>query len=154
MLPAGIDRDRVIAALAEDGIGCGAYFSPHLGQQPWIRDHSLAGPTPVADDVAARIISLPITDAMTADDARYIASRVNAAIRAQRAPARPKAMDAMLVIGGGPAGTALLTAASKQGRLADLAQAGLTVVERDDALGGGRLGRYAIIVGFDRRNLP
>ena len=144
LLPSGADRDRVTAMLAEDGIGCGAYFSPHLGRQPWIRDHSLAGPTPVADDIAARIISLPITDSMIADDARFIAARVNAAIGGRRARARPRAMDAMLVIGGGPAGTALLTAASKQGRLADLAGSGLTVVERDDALGGGRLGRYAI----------
>jgi len=144
LLPPHGDRDRLIAALAADGIGCGAYFSPHLGQQPWFRDHALAGPTPVADDVAARVISLPITDTMTAADARIVAARVGVAIRAQRAPARPKAIDAMLVVGGGPAGTALLTAASKQGKLADLARAGLTVVERDDALGGGRLGRYAI----------
>ncbi|MDB5682189.1 MAG: aminotransferase DegT, partial [Sphingomonas bacterium] len=144
LLPPQVDRDRVIAALAADGIGCGAYFSPHLGQQPWFRDHAVVGSTPAADDVAARIVSLPITDKMTSDDARHIASRINAAIREHRAPARARAMDSMLVIGGGPAGTALLTAASKQGRLADLAQAGLTIVERDDALGGGRLGRYAI----------
>ncbi|MBN8817034.1 MAG: DegT/DnrJ/EryC1/StrS family aminotransferase [Sphingomonas sp.] len=144
LLPQHADRDRVVGALAADGIGCGAYFSPHLGQQPWFRDHAIAGPTPVADDVAARIISLPITDAMTAADARIIAARVGVAVRAQRTPARPKRIDAMLIVGGGPAGTALLTAASKQGRLADLAQAGLTIVERDDALGGGRLGHYAI----------
>jgi dTDP-4-amino-4,6-dideoxygalactose transaminase len=144
MLPPHIDRDRVIAALAAEGIGCGAYFSPHLGQQQWFRDHAFAGPTPVADDVTARIVSLPITDAMTPADARSIAARVDAAIRAQRTTVRAKGIDAMLVVGGGPAGTALLTAASKQGKLAELAQAGLTVVERDDALGGGRLGRYAI----------
>ncbi len=144
LLPPDVDRDKIVAALAQDGIGCGAYFSPHLGRQPWIRDHSLAGPTPVADDVAGRIVSLPITDQMTADDARHISARVVAACRAQTLPARPNAIDAMLVVGGGPAGTALLTAASKQGRLADLAHAGLTIVERDDALGGGWLGRYAI----------
>jgi dTDP-4-amino-4,6-dideoxygalactose transaminase len=144
LLPPHVDRDHLIAALAADGIGCGTYFSPHLGQQPWFRDHALAGPTPVADDIAARVISLPITDAMTAADARHIAGRVDAAIRAQKVSVGAKAIDAMLVVGGGPAGTALLTAASKQGKLADLAQAGLTVVERDDALGGGRLGRYAI----------
>lgn len=144
LLPPHVDRDRVIAALAADGIGCGAYFSPHLGQQSWIRDHALVGPTPVADDVAARVISLPITDAMTPADAHVIAGRVSTAVRAQRVAPRPKPIDAMLVIGGGPAGTALLTAASKQGRLGDLSRAGLTVVERDDALGGGRLGQYAI----------
>jgi len=144
LLPPHIDRDGVISALAADGIGCGAYFSPHLGHQPWFRDHALVGPTPVADDVAARAISLPITDAMTAADARIIAGRVDAAIRAQGVPVQANRVDAVLVVGGGPAGTALLTAASKQGRLAALAQAGLIVVERDDALGGGRLGRYAI----------
>ncbi len=144
LLPPHIDRDRFIAALAADGVGCGAYFSPHLGQQAWIRDHAFTGPTPVADDVAARIISLPISDTMTAADARFIAKRVEAAIRAQHVATRAKPMDTMLVVGGGPAGTALLTAASKQGKLADLAQSGLTIVERDDALGGGRLGGYAI----------
>lgn len=148
LLPDRIDRDRFVAALAEDGIGCGTYFSPHLGQQPWIRDHGVVGSTPVADRVADRVVSLPISDRMTAADARHIAARANAAIRAQRAHthvhADTRGPDAMLIVGGGPAGTALLTAASKQDRLVALAQAGLTVVERDDALGGGRLGNYAI----------
>jgi Pyridine nucleotide-disulphide oxidoreductase len=48
-----------------------------------------------------------------------------------------------LIVGGGPAGTAVLTAASKNGTLERLAR-GLVIVERDAALGGGRLGRYAI----------
>jgi dTDP-4-amino-4,6-dideoxygalactose transaminase len=144
LLPDRIDRDRFVAALAEDGIGCGSYFSPHLGQQPWIRDHAVVGSTPTADRVADRIVSLPISDRMTAADARHIATRANAAIRAQGTPASARDADAMLIVGGGPAGTALLTAASKQDRLVALARAGLTVVERDDALGGGRLGQYAI----------
>jgi dTDP-4-amino-4,6-dideoxygalactose transaminase len=137
-------RDRVIADLAGEGIGCGAYFSPHLGQQPWIRDHGFAGPTPVADDVAARVISLPITDMMTAADAKFVAERVNLVCAALQRPAPRPAMQSTVVIGGGPAGTALLTAASKQNRLTGLVQAGLTVVERDNALGAGRLGGYAI----------
>lgn len=144
LLPDQIDRDRFVAALAADGIGCGTYFSPHLGQQPWIRDHAVVGSTPAADRVADRIVSLPISDRMTAADAHHIAARVNAAIRAQGMPANARDADAMLIVGGGPAGTALLTAASKQDRLVALARAGLTVVERDDALGGGRLGQYAI----------
>jgi len=144
LLPNHVDRDRFIAALTDQEIGCGTYFSPHLGQQPWIREHAITGSTPVADHVADRIISLPITDRMTVDDARHIAARVNAAIRVQPVAAPMPRMDNLLVIGGGPAGTALLTAASKQGCLASLAEAGLTIVERDETLGGGRLGRYAI----------
>ncbi|OHV08687.1 FAD-dependent oxidoreductase [Kushneria phosphatilytica] len=49
-----------------------------------------------------------------------------------------------IIIGGGPAGTALLIAASKQKKLCELARAGLVMVEREAAIGGGRLGQYAI----------
>ncbi|WP_375398888.1 DegT/DnrJ/EryC1/StrS family aminotransferase [uncultured Sphingomonas sp.] len=137
-------RDAVIAALAADGIGAGCYFSPHIGQQPWLRDHSLVTATPVTDDVARRIVSLPISDRMSAADARFIAERLRAACAAQPRTAGTAATMTTLIVGGGPAGCALLTAASKQGRLADLAQAGLTIVERDDAIGNGRLAGYAI----------
>jgi len=50
----------------------------------------------------------------------------------------------VIVIGGGPAGTAMLTSATKRGLLPDLAASGLMVIERGNAIGGGRLGRYAI----------
>lgn len=49
-----------------------------------------------------------------------------------------------LVIGGGPAGVAMLTAASKDGRIDQLGTAGLVLVERSDTVGAGQLGRYAI----------
>ena len=66
LLPPGIDRATVADRLAEEGIGTGAYFSPHLGEQPWFRRVSKIEPTPVADDISARIISLPVIDRMTA----------------------------------------------------------------------------------------
>lgn len=51
---------------------------------------------------------------------------------------------ATLIVGGGPAGTAVLIAAARAGRLGTLAAHGLAVVERGGALGGGRLGGYGI----------
>ncbi len=139
-------RDEVAAALDARGIATGCYFSPHLGEQPWFRDHALVEPTPVADDLSARMLSLPITDAMTPADARHIGSTLAevAARLARRVPARvlPSIAHTVLV-GGGPAGTAMLTAAAKDGRLAALAH-GLVIAERDASLGGGRLGGYAI----------
>jgi hypothetical protein len=143
-------RAHIIAALAEARVGTGQYFSPHLGEQPWFQTIARIEPTPVTDAVAARMISLPITDAMTADDAHAVAARFIAACKAADRPARVAAaarhpaIAAVTVIGGGPAGTALLTAASKSGRLAALARSGLVLVERADQIGGGRLGRYAI----------
>ncbi|MBY0520856.1 MAG: DegT/DnrJ/EryC1/StrS family aminotransferase, partial [Sphingomonas sp.] len=61
MLPARLARQRgaIIAALGDVGIGAGQYFSPHLGEQPYFRASAIIADTPVADDVAARMLSLP-----------------------------------------------------------------------------------------------
>ena len=157
LLPEGLAqrRDAIGEALTAEGIGTGRYFSPHLGEQPLFQRTSTILPTPVADSVAGRCLSLPVTDAMSVVDVGVIAEAFNRILAAeQRVPARPRAdpparprankVASLLVVGGGPAGTALLTAASKRGRLPDLAASGLVVAERDDVLGEGRLGRYAI----------
>ncbi len=150
LLPANLAhaRDAIAARIAEDGIATGCYFSPHLAQQPWFQATATIAPTPVADAVAARMLSLPITDAMTVDDAVRVADAVQRACReADRVAAVPSAaprIASVIVIGGGPAGTAMLTAATKRGQLPALAASGLVVVERSDAIGGGQLGHYAI----------
>lgn len=142
-------REEMGETLARLGIGSGRYFSPHLGEQPWVRQASMVEATPVADEIAGRLLSLPITDAMTPADARHAAAALQAACSGYQRP-RPAAMvqarpgiAEVVIVGGGPAGTALLTAASKRGLLPRLAQ-GMVLVERDSAIGGGRLGRYAI----------
>jgi dTDP-4-amino-4,6-dideoxygalactose transaminase len=151
LLPAELAprRAAIVSALAADGVGAGQYFSPHLGEQTLFRDTALIEPTPVADDVSARMLSLPITDAMGPGDATIIAGRVMAAIArvaAQYGPvsASSEAVQGCVMIGGGPAGTAVLTAASKQGLLERLAGDGLVMVERSARLGPGTLGDYAI----------
>ena len=145
LLPHGSDRAGVIAALARDGIGAGAYFSPHLGAQPWVRDVAVVEPTPVCDDVAARIVSLPVTDTMVPADARRVAAALLRASGRATMPAHARGAERheTLVVGGGPAGTALLTAAAKAGVLPELSR-GLAIVEAGPALGAGRLGQYAI----------
>lgn len=149
LLPAALaaKRDAITAAMDAAGVGTGRYFSPHLAEQPLFKTHALIEPTPVADAVAARMISLPITDAMTAADATAVAAifrRVcDEASASVPATVRSRPIARTLLIGGGPAGTALLTAATKRGQLGDFAQ-GLVVVERDAAIGVGRLGKYAI----------
>ena len=153
-------RAAIVAALAAAGVGVGHYFSPHIGEQPLFRDVAVIEPTPVADDVAARMLSLPITDAMTPADATEIAHRLVRAIErvvdaemarmlvphgTEHAVTQGAGDDVRtVVIGGGPAGTAMLTAASKQNRLVPLIEAGLAIVERGPHLGAGALGGYAI----------
>ncbi|WP_298092466.1 DegT/DnrJ/EryC1/StrS family aminotransferase [uncultured Sphingomonas sp.] len=148
--PLGAHRPAIVAAIEAEGIGCGQYFSPHLGQQPWFRDQGVIEPTPVADDVAGRMLSLPITDAMVAGDVGRVVDVVARACshvipRVVATPAAPIAspIASVVIVGGGPAGTAILTAASKHGLLGPLAR-DMILVERDDHVGGGRLGGYAI----------
>ncbi len=142
-------RAAIIETLATRGIGAGQYFSPHLAEQPLFRAEALIDPTPIADAIGARMLSLPITDAMRPPDALEIAAAFAEACadeghNAVTATANPPSLASAIIIGGGPAGTAMLTAATKQHRLPALAQSGLVIVERDDAIGRGRLGSYAI----------
>ena len=151
LLPETLARRRtdILAALGEKGVQAGQYFSPHLAEQPFFKASAIIEPTPVADRVAARVVSLPITDAMTPADAVEIATRFKnvcaSGSRPATLPARARrfAVARTVMIGAGPAGTAVLTAASKHGRLADFA-AGLVMIDRDDVIGRGQLGRYAI----------
>jgi dTDP-4-amino-4,6-dideoxygalactose transaminase len=141
-------RDAIAARLDAGGVATGRYFSPHLGQQPWFQATATIDATPVADAIGARMLSLPITDAMTVADAVRAAEALQRACRdadriAPSATAVPQ-VASVIVIGGGPAGTAILKSATKRGQLPALAAAGLVVVERSDAIGGGQLGRYAI----------
>ncbi|HTZ59274.1 MAG TPA: DegT/DnrJ/EryC1/StrS family aminotransferase [Acidobacteriaceae bacterium] len=79
LLPGQYKRKRtaIRAQLEDRGIGTGAYFSPHLMEQPYFRDRCVAGPLPVCDEVAARMISLPLFDGMTRDEVEYVAQNVH-----------------------------------------------------------------------------
>jgi hypothetical protein len=50
----------------------------------------------------------------------------------------------VVIIGGGPAGLAPLLAAHRRGRLADVLEEGVTVVEQSGSVGEGTIGRWAI----------
>jgi len=70
LLPARFvdQRDALRDGLGREGIGMGAYFSPHLAQQAYFQNNCAFGNLPVTDNVAARIISLPLYDTMTAHE--------------------------------------------------------------------------------------
>lgn len=67
LLPAALAgcRGEIAAALARQGIGSATYFSPHLMQQDYFARHGLGCALPVTDDVAGRVVSLPLFDGMT-----------------------------------------------------------------------------------------
>ena len=60
-LPAGVDRRRVFRCLNEAAIGTSVHFRP-LHDYEWFEENAVIGPagTPVADEMAHRLISLPL----------------------------------------------------------------------------------------------
>lgn len=83
LLPPGWSSRRaaVVASLESDGIGCRTYFSPHLWEQPWFRSNAVAGDLTVTDDIAARVLSLPMADDMTHHQVARVCDAVRAAMR-------------------------------------------------------------------------
>ena len=75
MLPSGwgARRPSVLAALEQAGVSCRTYFSPHLAQQPYFAAECIRGPLPVTEDVASRVMSLPLADGMTIDQVARVA---------------------------------------------------------------------------------
>ncbi|MBB5719485.1 dTDP-4-amino-4,6-dideoxygalactose transaminase [Stakelama sediminis] len=143
-------REDIIAGLAARGVGAAHYFAPHLGQQPYFKATARIEPTPVADSIAARILSLPLHDHMDVEDVRYICEMLfdscakTTSDKTMAATVSQPERTGTLIIGGGPGGMAVLNAAAKGGRLETLARSGLTMIDRDTVLGSGQLGTYSI----------
>jgi dTDP-4-amino-4,6-dideoxygalactose transaminase len=93
LLPSGLGgrRAAIRAALADQGIATGAYFSPHLMEQPYFQKTCVAGPLPVCDDVSARMISLPLFDTMTHHEVDQVVASLQALIDAEQGRKRSKA---------------------------------------------------------------
>jgi dTDP-4-amino-4,6-dideoxygalactose transaminase len=82
LLPSALSgrRAAIRAELETQGIATGHYFSPHLFEQPYFQKVCAAGPLPVCDDVSARMISLPLFDAMTHDQVDQVVESLLALI--------------------------------------------------------------------------
>ncbi len=71
---AGPLRSALQARMAARGVQIAHYFSPHVAEHAYFRRHATSGPLPVTEDVASRIVSLPLHDAMTAEHVATVAS--------------------------------------------------------------------------------
>lgn len=75
-------RAAIRAEMAAQGVQTGAYFDPHMARQPYLRDSGVAGDLPVSDDVAARMVNLPMSDRLTHDDVLRVADSLRDACAA------------------------------------------------------------------------
>jgi perosamine synthetase len=80
-LPAGADRDRVMAELRTQGIGTAEYV-PCVHLQPYMREtYGFAeGTCPVAEEVASRTLALPFFPQLEAEDQERVVETLRAAL--------------------------------------------------------------------------
>ncbi|MGH1573433.1 DegT/DnrJ/EryC1/StrS family aminotransferase [Methylobacterium sp. P31] len=69
-------RNAVIRRAAEAGIELGTYYAPHLGAQPYFQDVCVCDALPITDDISDRMLSLPLHEAITMRDVRYISALI------------------------------------------------------------------------------
>ena len=82
MLDEGIDRTRVAARLAEQGIECGEYL-PCIHLQPYMRERFGFGEglCPVAEDASLRTLALPFFPQLEREDQERVAEALRAAVQ-------------------------------------------------------------------------
>jgi perosamine synthetase len=80
-LPAGIDREAIIAALEDRGVQTARYL-PSIHLQPYMRERYgfRAGLCPVAEEMSARTLALPFHALLEEDDQDYVAQSLRAAL--------------------------------------------------------------------------
>ena len=77
------DRDRILLALRENGIGCNSYFAPIHLQPFYIEQFGFKpGDFPVTEHISERTIALPFFTTMTADQVAQVADCLTQAIGA------------------------------------------------------------------------
>ena len=67
-------RHHVIDYLRARGISAATYFSPHLAEQPYFKKHAVRGSLAVTEDIASRVLTLPLFDGMTAGEVERVVS--------------------------------------------------------------------------------
>jgi UDP-2-acetamido-2-deoxy-ribo-hexuluronate aminotransferase len=80
LLPDAAARDRTQAALKADGVPTAIYYPRPLHRQPAYATHHDGMPMPVSEDLATRILALPIHPDLTDEDVERICSAVLAAV--------------------------------------------------------------------------
>ncbi|MFN2467749.1 MAG: DegT/DnrJ/EryC1/StrS family aminotransferase [Gaiellaceae bacterium] len=80
-LPAGADRERVIAGLETRGVASARYL-PSIHLQPYMRERFgfSEGMLPVSEAVSARTLALPFHASLAAEDQEYVVDALRATI--------------------------------------------------------------------------
>lgn len=72
LLPTPVHRDALLASLTASGVECRAYYNPPLHRQPVFASSIAASDLRVTEEIAGRIVSLPMSDEFEPADVRRI----------------------------------------------------------------------------------
>jgi len=72
-----LERERVIKALTENGIGYGIYYPVPIHQQPYYKSLGYGGSFPAAEKACSEVLSLPVHPKVTRESLRFIADTLN-----------------------------------------------------------------------------
>jgi len=81
LLPDGPTRDRVQASLKQAGVPTAIYYPRPLHHQPAYHPYHTGNPLPVSEDIATRILALPIHPDLTEPQAHRVCEAVTSALR-------------------------------------------------------------------------
>lgn len=73
-------RADIQAVLQQSGIESGTYFSPHVAQQALFAQGAATASLPVTNEVAGRIITLPLFDSMRDEDVAEVCAALRSAL--------------------------------------------------------------------------
>ncbi|HMN10830.1 MAG TPA: DegT/DnrJ/EryC1/StrS family aminotransferase [Bellilinea sp.] len=76
-LPEGMDRDTAVKKLGDAGVGTGVFYPIPAHQQKYIQDSLGTVSLPVTEDLAKRVISLPVHPQLSQEDLDTIVKAVN-----------------------------------------------------------------------------
>jgi perosamine synthetase len=85
LLPRGVDRDAVVASMARRGVQAGVYYPRLVWDYDAYRSlpNVVVADTPVAADVAARCLSLPVHPNLSDADLQRVAATLKEALQAR-----------------------------------------------------------------------
>jgi dTDP-4-amino-4,6-dideoxygalactose transaminase len=79
-LEVGAERDAILAAIREGGVGADIYYPIPVHRQAYIQERGLHADLPITDRAAERTIALPMYPGMTAEDQATVIAVVRAAV--------------------------------------------------------------------------
>lgn len=73
-------RPMIQLEMRQRGVDSATYFSPHVAEQGYFRRQAKLASLPVTNEIASRVLTLPLYDTMTEEEVREVVTAVRASL--------------------------------------------------------------------------